>query len=193
LNGFNGWPIMANMLLKLVLSLNFSLLFLYVNSMGTKGTEIVGMDVKELIDMLNNALADEWLAYYQYWVGATIVKGPMRPNVEAELKEHAEEELKHANMLAERIVQLGGTPLLSPEELIKNSHCGYLAPNDPHVKKVLAQNIKGEQCAITVYSGILAKIKGDPITANMVRKIMQEEVEHEEDLENLMEDIELMK
>jgi len=32
--------------------------------MGTKGRQIVGMDVDELLEMLNKAFADEWLAYY---------------------------------------------------------------------------------------------------------------------------------
>jgi len=40
--------------------------------MGTKGREIVGMDIDKLIELLNKALADEWLAYYQYWVGAKV-------------------------------------------------------------------------------------------------------------------------
>ena len=163
--------------------------------MGTKGTEIVGMDVKELVQMLNKALADEWLAYYQYWVGAKVVEGPMRPNVEAELAEHANEELKHANMLADRIIQLGGTPILNPEEWKKASNCGYEAPANPNVVNVLRQNVKGEQCAIVVYNKMLAKIMlgKDPITFNMIRKIMEDEVEHEEDLQNLLKDIELMK
>ena len=161
--------------------------------MGTTGAKIVGMDVKELIKLLNKALADEWLAYYQYWAGAYVVKGPMRPQVEAELREHADEELKHANMLAERIVQLGGQPILNPDEWAKQSHCGYEAPKDPHVKKILEQNIKGEQCAIEVYNKILEKVKGsDPITFNMVRKIMEDEVEHEEDLQNILDDINLI-
>ncbi len=43
--------------------------------MGTKGIEIVGKDVNKIVEMLNKALADEWLAYYQYWVGAKVVKG----------------------------------------------------------------------------------------------------------------------
>ena len=38
--------------------------------MGTKGREIVGVDIAELLQLLNKALADEWLAYYQYWVGS---------------------------------------------------------------------------------------------------------------------------
>jgi len=175
--------------------LNLIRLFLMVNLMGTKGIEIVGMDVGELIDMLNKALADEWLAYYQYWVGSKVVQGPMRPYVEGELVEHAEEELKHANMLAARIVQLGGTPLLSPEEWIKNSGCGYEAPSDPSVKKILEQNIKGEQCAIVTYNKILEKVKSgnDPITFNMVRKIMEDEVEHEHDLQSIQQDMEISR
>ena len=54
--------------------------------MGTKGRAIVGMDVDNLVELLNKALADEWLAYYQYWVGAKVAKGPMRGAVTAELK-----------------------------------------------------------------------------------------------------------
>ena len=61
--------------------------------MGTKGREIVGKDVGRIIEMLSKALADEWLAYYQYWVGAKVAKGPMRGTVAAELLEHATEEL----------------------------------------------------------------------------------------------------
>ena len=33
--------------------------------MGTRGREIVGMNVDELLKLLNRALADEWFAYYQ--------------------------------------------------------------------------------------------------------------------------------
>ncbi|NLA21799.1 MAG: ferritin, partial [Candidatus Marinimicrobia bacterium] len=45
--------------------------------MGTKAIEILNLDANHLIDLLNRAYADEWLAYYQYWVGAKVVKGPM--------------------------------------------------------------------------------------------------------------------
>lgn len=163
--------------------------------MGTKGKEIVEGNIKELLEMLNKALADEWLAYYQYWVGAKVAKGPMRPDVQKELVEHANEELAHAEMLAERIIQLGGTPILSPLEFKDKTGCGYLVPNDPNVKKLLEQNIAGEQCAILFYNKILQKLKGmnDAITFNMIRKIMEDEVKHEEDLENLLEDINLIK
>jgi len=161
--------------------------------MGTKGRQIVGMDVEELLGLLNEAFADEWLAYYQYWLGAKIVKGPMKDAVAAELLLHATEELAHADMLALRIIQLGGAPLLSPEAWLETTHCGYAAPSDPFVKKILSQNIAGEQCAIDVYQRLLQKVKDpDPVTYNIVLTILQQEVEHEEDLQALDEDIDLL-
>ena len=74
--------------------------------MGTKGIEIVGKEVNKLVEMLNNALADEWLAYYQYWVGAKIVKGPMREATAAELLLHATEELGHPELLSNRLIPM---------------------------------------------------------------------------------------
>jgi len=161
--------------------------------MGTKGRAIVGMDVDELLAILNRAYADEWLAYYQYWTGAKLVKGPMKDAVASELLLHATEELAHADMLAVRIIQLGGTPLLTPEDWYKETNCGYDAPEDPYVKKILEQNIKGEQCAIGVYQNLLQIVReADPVTYNIVLTILQQEVEHEEDLQALEEDIDTL-
>ncbi len=66
------------------------------------------LDVESLISQLNAALAEEWLAYYQYWVGALVVEGAMRADVQSEFEEHAEEERKHAQLLANRIIELEG-------------------------------------------------------------------------------------
>ncbi len=162
--------------------------------MGKVGVEAAGVDVDVLIEELNKALADEWLAYYQYWVGARIAVGVMRPEVVRELEEHAADERKHADMLAERIVQLGGTPLVDPKLWHEKTSCGYEVPSDPSTVVLLEQNLKGERCAIRVYRRLIDMVKGkDYITFNMLRKIMEDEVEHEEDLEALVEDIEKMR
>ena len=162
--------------------------------MGTKGNELVKMDIDELINLLNRALADEWLAYYQYWVGAKVAKGPMRGVVAGELEEHAAEEFKHAQMLVERILQLGGTPLLKTEDWLKMTNCGYDAPEDPSVKVLIEQNIKGEQCAIAVYSKLLEIVKDkDMITYHLILEILADEVEHEDDLQAILEDYLMIK
>jgi bacterioferritin len=158
--------------------------------MGTKGKAIVGLDVEKLLNMLNKAYADEWLAYYQYWVGSKIACGRMRGIIAGELAEHATEELKHAEMLTERIITLGGSPLLKPEDWLKETNCGYDTPSDPDTIKLLRQNIKGEQCAIETYKKLLDFVKDkDPITYHIILEILEDEVKHEEDLESLLSDM----
>ena len=161
--------------------------------MGTKGREIVGLDVDRLLELLRKAYADEWLAYYQYWAGAKLAKGPMKEAVIAELEQHALEEQSHALMLTGRIIQLGGDIITDPRDWFKLTNCGYGPPDDPFVKTLLQQNIKGEQCAIGVYRELMDFTKDkDPITYNIALTIIEQEVEHEEDLQALLEDFELM-
>jgi bacterioferritin len=159
--------------------------------MGTRGRELLGDKADHILELLNKALADEWLAYYQYWIGAKVVVGPMKGEVEGELIEHANDELRHADMLVERILQLGGTPIIDPKEWHKKTNCGYDAPADPNVYKILDQNIKGEQCAIDVYSKLLKEtVQIDPVTYQIAVEILRDEEEHEEDLEGIVEDLE---
>ncbi len=161
--------------------------------MGSVGRKIVGMDLDKLLTLLNKAFADEWLAYYQYWIGAKVVRGPMKEAVIAELDQHAADELNHATLLSARIIQLGGTPLISPQEWFKMTNCGYDAPEDPFVRTVIEQNVKGEQCAISVYKKLMDATEGkDMVTYNLALQIMQDEVEHEEDLQALLEDFDML-
>ena len=161
--------------------------------MGTRGREIIRVDVDELLKLLNQAFADEWLAYYQYWVGAKVAKGPMKDAIIAELLQHATEELSHANLVAERILQLGGTPLTTPKDWFDWTQCGYDPPDEPFVRNLLEQNIKSEQCAISVYDKLMQLTEGkDPVTYNVALTILEQEVEHEEDLQALLEDLDLM-
>lgn len=158
--------------------------------MGSFGRSIVKGNVDEIVTLLNRAYADEWLAHYQYWIGSKVVKGIMKEAVIAELVQHAADELRHATMVADRIIQLGGTPLLHPKEWLTHTICGYDAPENPQVLEVLAQNIKGEQCAISVYEKISNLTKdSDIVTYNIANQIMADEVLHEEELQALQEDI----
>jgi bacterioferritin len=151
------------------------------------------MDVNQLLQLLNQAYASEWLAYYQYWLGAKLIKGPMKDAVAAELTLHATEELNHALLLSNRIIQLGGTPATDPRRWFELSPCAYDAPDDPYVSVLLDQNIAGEQCAISTYKALMDTTKDkDMVTYNMALTILEQEVEHEEDLQSLKEDLELM-
>ncbi|MCK4265612.1 hypothetical protein KAW80_04620 [Candidatus Babeliales bacterium] len=110
-----------------------------------------------------------------------------------ELLQHAQEELAHAQLLSDRIIQLGETPPLKPEDWPKFSNCKYLVPTDAYVKSILRQNIKSEQCAIDVYNNIMKFVSDkDMVTYHIAEQILQDELEHEEDLENILRDINLI-
>jgi len=127
-------------------------------------------------------LADEWLAYMQYTFASKIVKAPEVPEL---LESVAKDELEHANELTERIILLGGTPIVDPKQFFEKSNCGYEVP-DENVKKVLEASLKGEACAIAVYKKIMDMTKNsDPITYQLILHIMAEEEGHEQKFEDL--------
>lgn len=162
--------------------------------MGKQAVEIAKLDVEKLIQMLNEALAEEWLAFYQYWIGARMLEGPMRTEVEAELLLHATEELGHAELVVNRIIQLGGTPILNPSEWVKFARCEYEEPSDPYIEVILEQNLRGERCAIRRYEEIAEYTNGkDHATYQMAVSILNDELEHEHDIEDWLRDIERLK
>lgn len=84
--------------------------------------------------------------------------------------------------------------MLDPADWKSLSNCGYDAPLDPSVQEIVQQNIKSEQCAIEVYNTLLEVTKDkDIVTYNMLAEILEDEVEHEEDLEGILENMEILK
>lgn len=162
--------------------------------MGKKGIEILKIDVKQLINQLNQALSEEWLAYYQYWIGARVIEGPMRSEVEPELLIHADQELNHAVLVVDRIIQLGGTPVLTPANWMKLSNCKYETPDDAYIEAILNQNLTGERCAIERYKSLADFTNGkDHVTHQIATQILNEELEHEQEIEDWLVDLERMK
>ena len=162
--------------------------------MGEMAKKIVKNDVEQLIKILNEAYAEEWLAYYKYWIGAKVAIGFERADIVGEFEEHAAEELKHAGWLADRIIQLGGVPLIKPSEWETHAHCKYLPPDNFDVASLLHDNIDAERCAIGRYEGLCDLTHGkDYETYRISEKILKEELEHEQELEDFVADLEMVK
>ncbi len=161
--------------------------------LGKKGREIVKVDIDELLEELNTAYAEEWIAYYYYKWAASVVSGLSWPNVADELKRIADEEEEHAQELAERIIELGGEPERDFEDLVKIAKCRKIVfPKDygdlkGFLKAVIEQ---GERCAIDGYMGIIKKLspcyEKDLRTFHLIEHILSEEIQHEEAFENLL-------
>ena len=158
--------------------------------MGTKGKQIVGLDVAELIADLNRAYADEWLAVYAYnYMGQVVTGRPAAKQLAALLQDTSKDELEHQQELAKRIVSLGGKPLADVGKLPKAGNDSYSAPpaDEKDFDAIVKTVIEAEHGAIEVYNKLAQKTHGkDPITYNLVVHILDEEVEHEDEFENLL-------
>ena len=119
--------------------------------MGEMAQKIVKLDLDQLLKVLNEAFAEEWLAYYQYWIAVKVAMGLQRSDIVREFSEHAKEELQHADWVAERIIQLGGTPILTPDDWSKIAECKYITPTKFDVLSLLHDNLAAERCAIERY------------------------------------------
>lgn len=185
--------VLSILLLIIVLVLSFSFKTEIVKKIFPRKqvflSRVVSVKDKKIIELLNKALADEWLSYYQYWIGSKVAKGNLAKDIIIELVEHSNDEKRHAEMLIPHILELGGIPILEFKDIKKLSTCGYAAPGaDGQLKLILEQNISGERCAIGVYNQLI-KLTGNEyeklsLDLNM---ILKEEKEHEDDLLKLLE------
>ena len=158
--------------------------------MSEMAQKIAKVDREELLKILQIAFAEEWLAYYQYWIGAQVIVGKERYNIQKEFLEHANQEFKHAQMISNRIIELGETPILNPSQWEKVALCHYEEPTNPHVEELLKQNLISERCAIARYEKICEMTFGkDYETHRVAAKILHEELEHEQEINDFQDDI----
>jgi bacterioferritin len=149
-------------------------------------TESYGADRKRVIDVLNQVLATELvcvLRYKRHYYTATgINSGP----VADEFLEHANEEQQHADMVARRIVQLGGDPDFSPEGLATRAHSEYDASSD--LLQMVREDLVAERVAIASYQEIVRWLgDGDPTSRRVIEEILEKEEEHADDLLTILE------
>ena len=125
---------------------------------------------EQLIALLNQALEDEYQAALQYLNHYNNVRTKYTDVVD-HFKEHADEEISHANQLAQRIYYLGGIPSIGISQL---------AEFTDDVQEALKQDIIAEQKAIDLYSEIIKHCEqtGDYATTMMIEGILAEEVAH---------------
>ena len=162
--------------------------------MGETAKKIIQLNISELLNILNEAYAEEWLAYYQYWIGAKLITGQFKKDIETEFLEHAKEELEHADMLANRILQLGGTPLINPDDWSKLAKCKYLSPTQEDSLSLVKQNLASERCAADKYHKICEMCFGkDHETFKIAEHILAQELEHEQEMEDFLTDMETAK
>jgi len=138
-----------------------------------------------VLRLLNEALATEIVCTLRYKRHYFSAQGINSESVKSEFLEHAEEEQAHADAIAERIVQLGGQPNLSPEGLLDRSHSEYA--EGASLEDMIKEDLVAERIAIDSYRQIIEFIGGDdPTTRRMLEEVTAKEEEHAEELASLL-------
>jgi bacterioferritin len=145
-------------------------------------------DRSTVIRILNEALATEIVCVLRYKRHYYMAFGIHAKSVAAEFLEHATEEQAHADLISQRIVQLGGAPDLSPDGLQLRSHSEYVEGED--IVAMLEEDLVAERIAIDTYREIIQYLgNDDPTTRRMLEGILANEEEHAEDLSTLLEEL----
>jgi bacterioferritin len=105
--------------------------------------------------------------------------------VAAEFLQHANEEQAHADLIAQRIVQLGGAPNFNPESLLSRSHAEYVEGDT--LLDMIKEDLVAERIAIDSYREMIRYFGTDDSTSRrMLEGILAMEEEHAEDLVSML-------
>ena len=113
-------------------------------------TEAYGVDKDHAIDILNEALATEIVCVLRYMHHYFMATGVHGKGVADEFKEHADAEREHADLLAERIQQLGGKPDFNPRTLMERSASQYIEGET--LADMIREDLIAERIVIEVYT-----------------------------------------
>jgi bacterioferritin len=142
-------------------------------------------DVKTVIKMLNGALATELVCVLRYKRHFYMAKGIHSDPVKAEFLAHAAEEMSHADLIAKRIVVLGGAPDFSPDGMSSRSHAQYVEGDT--LNSMITENLIAERVAIESYRHMIRYLgDSDSTTRRMLEGILASEEEHADDLVSML-------
>jgi bacterioferritin len=144
--------------------------------------------VETVIKLLNEALATEIVCVLRYKRHYFMASGINSLGVKAEFLQHVIEEQIHVDQLAERIVQLGGEPNLSPEGMLSRSHSEYVEGDS--LVRMITEDLVAERIAIDSYREMVTYVgTDDPTTCKILEGILAQEEEHAEDLSSLLKEL----
>lgn len=145
-------------------------------------------DRNVVLKMLNDALATELVCVLRYRRHYFMAKGLESKSIAEEFLTHSDQELGHADQIAERIVQLGGEPDLSPATLLARSHAEYVEADN--LVDMIKEDLVAERIAIDSYREMIQYLgANDSTTRRVLEGILQVEEEHAEELSDFLQGI----
>ena len=143
-------------------------------------------DRNTVLRLLSQVLATEIVCVLRYKRQYFMCSGVHAVRVAEEFLRHAAEEQSHADLVAERITQLGGEPDLNPEGLAVRARSEYREGDS--LASMVREDLVAERIAIESYADTVRYLgNDDPTTRRMMEKILASEEEHADDMKRLLE------
>uniref|UniRef100_A0AAU7YLE6 Bacterioferritin n=1 Tax=Wolbachia endosymbiont of Oeneis ivallda TaxID=3171168 RepID=A0AAU7YLE6_9RICK len=146
---------------------------------------------KEIVEHLNKLLTHELTSVRQYLLHSAILKDRKINRFAEKMKNELNEELEHANKLAERILLLKGVPNFQDTNQI-SKYDGEFTKNT--IRKILGDNLKLEEEGIKgIREAIsVAEKEKDVISVMLLEELLKNEEEHLHWIKGQIDLIELM-
>jgi bacterioferritin len=130
----------------------------------------------EVLEVLQKALSEELQAINQYFLHAEMQNNWGYKRLYAEIKKQAIGEMKHAEVLIERIIFLEGLPNLNEFPRLKVGKS---------VEQQLESDLALEKSAVAEYNDYIAVARkhGDNASADLLEALLKDEEEHVDFLE----------
>ncbi len=145
-------------------------------------------DRNAVIKMLNDALATEIVCVLRYRRHHFMARGIESKSIAVEFLVHSNEELGHADLIAARIIQLGGEPDFSPDSLTSRSHAEYIAAGS--LADMIKENLIAERIAIDSYREMILYLGDqDSTTRCMLEAILAVEEKHADEMADLLDEL----
>ena len=158
--------------------------------MGSTGNSLIkGIDIQEIIDTLDSFHAQSWVVVHFSQALKNRLEGHAAFLLSKELEDKAQESIKHAKKLAERITDLGGAETGDPTEFVMLSPLKRFSmpSSTSDVKVILSYILEQEQKIIRKYGDFMIKIRDkDDLTFHLLREILEDEIRHESEIEAIV-------
>jgi bacterioferritin len=151
-------------------------------------TEEYHAEVERVVQRLNELRSTEICSYLQYKQHAYMAVSLVGPSVREEFLEHADEELRHADMLAERIQQLGGVPIFDPARIAEQASRMHVnVSQGATIEAMVREDLELERAQVNAYM-ILVREVGlkDPTTRRLLEDILKDTEHHAAELRDML-------
>ena len=146
-------------------------------------------NVQMVIERLNQLRSTEIVSYLQYKQHAYMIVSLVGPGIKGEFLEHAAQELGHADMLGERISQLGGTPLYDLCEISERAAQQKVkAEQGVTVEEMVMEDLEVERIQVERYTNLIREIgDGDIVTRELLIGILKDTEHHAAELRDMLQ------